>query len=60
MATTLAGPICEEVEKLLEAGFVEEVQCPGWVSNVVMVNKGEGKWIMLIDFSLLNKACPKD
>ena len=49
VATTLAGSIREEVEKLLEAGFVEEIQYLGWVSNVVMVKKGGGKWRMCID-----------
>ncbi|KAK8935545.1 hypothetical protein KSP39_PZI013055 [Platanthera zijinensis] len=59
-ATTLAEPIWEEVRKLLEAGFVSEIQYPGWVSNVVMVKKSGGGWRLCIDFSMLNKACPKD
>ncbi|KAK8928988.1 hypothetical protein KSP39_PZI017133 [Platanthera zijinensis] len=59
-ATALAGPIREEVGKLLEAGFVSEIQYPGWVSNVVMVKKSGGGWRLCIDFSMLNKACPKD
>ncbi|KAK8919324.1 hypothetical protein KSP39_PZI022022 [Platanthera zijinensis] len=60
IASKMAGPIREEVEKLLRAGFISANRYPGWVSNVVMVKKGEGKWRMCIDFSLLNKACPKD
>ncbi|KAK8923593.1 hypothetical protein KSP39_PZI019849 [Platanthera zijinensis] len=56
----LAEPIREEVAKLLKAGFVSEIQYPGWVSNVVMVKKGDGRWRMCVDFSLLNKSCPKD
>ncbi|KAK8968369.1 hypothetical protein KSP40_PGU008776 [Platanthera guangdongensis] len=59
-ADKLAEPIREEVAKLLKAGFVSEIQYPGWVSNVVMVKKGDGRWRLCIDFSLLNKACPKD
>jgi hypothetical protein len=27
---------------------------------VVMVQKKSGKWCMCIDFTNLNKACPKD
>ncbi|KAK8951092.1 hypothetical protein KSP39_PZI003623 [Platanthera zijinensis] len=60
IASRMAKPIREEVEKLLRAGFISANKYPGWVSNVVMVKKGEGKWRMCIDFSLLNKACPKD
>ncbi|KAK8957359.1 hypothetical protein KSP39_PZI001154 [Platanthera zijinensis] len=60
IATKLEAPIREEVKKLLDAGFISEIQYPGWISNVVMVKKGGGKWRMCIDFSLLNKSCPKD
>ncbi|KAK8951016.1 hypothetical protein KSP39_PZI003142 [Platanthera zijinensis] len=60
IATKLEAPIREEVQKLLDAGFISEIQYPGWISNVVMVKKGGGKWRMCVDFSLLNKSCPKD
>ncbi|KAK8954142.1 hypothetical protein KSP39_PZI002328 [Platanthera zijinensis] len=60
IAFKMARPIREEVEKLLQAGFISANRYPGWVSNIVMVKKGKGKWRMCIDFSLLNKACPKD
>ena len=50
----------EEVDKLLEAGFIKEVQYPDWLENVVMVPKTNGKWRVCIDFTNLNKACPKD
>ena len=30
------------------------------VVNVVMVKKASGKWRMCVDYSDLNKACPKD
>jgi hypothetical protein len=43
--------IREEVRKLLQAGFVEEVYHPVWLANPVVVPKANGK---------LNKACPKD
>ena len=52
--------IGEEVRKLLEAGFIREVYYPGWLETVVMVKKANGKWRMCIDFTDLNKACPKD
>ncbi|XP_065633722.1 uncharacterized protein LOC136069294 [Quercus suber] len=52
--------IAQEVRKLLEAGFIREVYYPKWLANVVMVKKASGKWRMCVDFTNLNKACPKD
>ena len=52
--------ITEEVEKLLEAGFIRKVFYPNWLANVVMVKKSNCKWRMCVDFTDLNKACPKD
>jgi hypothetical protein len=49
-----------EVHRLLEDNFIEPVAYPTWLSNVVMVQKKSGKWRMCIDFTSLNKACPKD
>ena len=49
----------EEVRKLLEAGFIE-VYYPDWLANVVVVKKPNEKWRMCIDFTDLNRACPKD
>lgn len=39
---------------------VERIQFPKWLSNVVRVSKGAGKWRMRIDFQDLNKVYPKD
>ncbi|KAL0455084.1 UNVERIFIED_CONTAM: putative protein K02A2.6 [Sesamum latifolium] len=49
-----------EVNKLLTAGHITEIQFPEWLSNVVLVPKPGGKWRMCIDFRDLNKACSKD
>jgi hypothetical protein len=49
-----------EVHRLLEAKFIEPISYPTWLANVVMVQKKSGKWRMCIDFTSLNKACPKD
>ena len=49
-----------EVEKLLKAEFIREVKYPEWISNVVLVKKANEKWRMCVDFTNLNKACPKD
>ena len=42
------------------AKFIWEVYYPNWLANVVMVKKANGKWRMCVDFTDLNKACPKD
>ena len=52
--------IADEVRKLLEAGFIQEVYYPDWLANVVMVKKANGNWRMCVDFTDLNKACSKD
>jgi hypothetical protein len=52
--------IRKEVQKLLDAGFIEEVHHPVWLANPVIVPKANGKLRMCIDYTSLNKACPKD
>ncbi|GAU32075.1 hypothetical protein TSUD_53430 [Trifolium subterraneum] len=52
--------IDEEVHKLKEAGFIEEIKYSEWLANVVLVKKSNGKWRMCVNFTDLNKACPKD
>nr|XP_027102744.1 uncharacterized protein LOC113723988 [Coffea arabica] len=49
-----------EVSKLLEAKIVKEVYYPTWLANPVLVKKEEKVWRMCVDFTDLNKACPKD
>lgn len=49
----------EEVERLLGAGSITEVKYPEWLANPV-VKKKNGKWRVCVDFTDLNKACPKD
>ena len=52
--------INEEVGKLLQAGAIREVEYPEWLANVVLVKKANGKWRLCIDFTDINKTCPKD
>nr|XP_023878279.1 uncharacterized protein LOC111990727 [Quercus suber] len=52
--------IMDEVNKLLSAGFICEVYYPEWLANVILVKKANVKWRMYVDFTDLNKACPKD
>ena len=45
---------------MIAAKFIREVYYLDWLANVVMVKKANGKWRMGVDFTNLNKACPKD
>ena len=51
--------IGEEIHKLLMAGFIKEVHHPDWLANPVLVKKKNGKMRMCVDYTSLNKACPK-
>ena len=50
----------EEVAKLKWSGVIKEVFYPEWLANTVVVKKKSGKWRVCVDFTDLNKACPKD
>ena len=52
--------VVEEVDRLLDAGAIREVSYPTWLSNTVVVKKKNGTWRVCVDFTDLNKACPKD
>jgi hypothetical protein len=49
-----------EIAKLLAAGFIKEVIHPEWVANPVLVRKKNNEWRMCVDYTDLNKHCPKD
>jgi hypothetical protein len=55
-----AEAVQEEVGRLLKVGAVREVLYPQWLSNTVVVKKKNGKWRVCVNFTDLNKACPKD
>lgn len=55
-----AETIRTEVRKLFSAGMIEEIHYPEWLSNPVLVKKPDGSWQMCIDFTDVNKCCPKD
>jgi hypothetical protein len=52
--------IGEEIAWLLTVGFIMEVFYPDWLANPVLVLKKNNTWRMCIDYTSLNKACPKD
>ena len=49
-----------EADKLLNARFIEEAHYTTWLSNLVLVKKANGKWQICVDYTDLNKACPRD
>ena len=51
--------IKEEFQKLITVEFIREVYYPDWLANVVMVKNANSKWRMCVDFTNLNKTCPK-
>ncbi|GKC51066.1 reverse transcriptase domain-containing protein [Tanacetum coccineum] len=51
---------CKEVGELMKAGILRKVKHQTWVANRVMVKKSDGGWRMCVDFTDINKACPKD
>ena len=55
-----ANVVRDEVMKLKKAGDIKEVFYPEWLANTVVVKKKSGKWQVCVDFTDLNKACPKD
>jgi hypothetical protein len=52
--------IREEIHRLLVAEFIKELFHPEWLANPVLVKKKNGKWRMSVDYTSLNKACPKN
>jgi hypothetical protein len=41
-------------------GFIHEINHPEWLANPVLVWKKSEKWRKCVDYTGLNKACPKD
>ena len=58
--TKRSGRIGEELARLLVVVFIKEVQHPDWLANPILVKKKNRKWRMCVDYTGLNKACPKD
>jgi hypothetical protein len=52
--------IRQEVNKLLETRSIRLVDYPSWLANLVLVEKHDVSWRMYIDYTSLNKVCPKD
>ena len=46
--------------RLKQARAIKEIFYLEWLANIVVVKKKSGKWRVCVDFTDLNKACPKD
>jgi hypothetical protein len=51
--------IRDEIKKLLNVDFIQEVHHPPWLANPVVVPMANEKLQMCINYISLNKACPK-
>jgi hypothetical protein len=50
----------KEIERLIEANFIQPCRYAEWISNIVSVYKKNGKMRVCIDFRDLNRATPMD
>ena len=60
MNPNLRDIVKEEIQKLLEAGFIYLISDSEWVSPLVIVPKKNGKWRVCVNYRELNKATQKD
>ncbi|WVZ24760.1 hypothetical protein V8G54_003304 [Vigna mungo] len=50
----------KEVIALRESEFIKEATYTTWPANVGVMKKYSGKWRMCVNYTDLNKACPKE
>ena len=55
-----AEAVREKMTRLKQAGAIKEVFYLEWLANTVVVKKKNRKWRVCVDFTDLNKVCPKD
>ena len=60
MNPTLKDIVKEELQKLLDVGFIYPISDSEWVSPLVLVPNKNGKWRICVDYRELNKATKKD
>ena len=60
MNPNLRDIVKEEIQKILEAGFIYLISDSELVSPLMIVPKRDGKWIFYVDYRELNKAMQKD
>ena len=60
MNPALKNILKEELQKLLDVGFIYPISDSQWVSPLVIVPKNNGKWLICVDYRELNKETQKD
>jgi hypothetical protein len=51
----------KRLKKLMVVGFIREIIHPDWLANLVLVQKkNTAEWRMCVNYTDLNKHCPKD
>ena len=60
MNPALKDIVKEELQKLLDGGFIYPISNSEWVSPLLLVPKKKGKWRIFVDYRELNKATKKD
>ncbi|XP_072077866.1 uncharacterized protein [Arachis hypogaea] len=60
MSQERANKVAKQTASLLEIGFIREIDYSTWFSNIVLVKKANERWRICVDYSNLNKECPKD
>ena len=60
MNLALKDIVKEELQKLLNVGFIYPIFDSEWVSPLVLVTKKNGKWRIFVNHQELNKATKKD
>jgi len=60
MNPNYAKAVKEDIDRLLEAGFIEPVEEASWLSPIVVVPKKNGKLRICVDYRKLNQATRKD
>jgi hypothetical protein len=56
----IVGRVKEEVDRLLQVGFIQPCRYAKWISIIVPVENNTGKIRICVDFRNLNRATPKD
>jgi len=59
MNPALKDIVKEELQKLLDAGFIYPISDSEWVSPLVLFPKKNGKWRICVDYKELKKATKK-
>lgn len=60
MNSALKDIVKEELQKLLDAGFIYPISDSEWVPPLVLGPKKNGKWRICVDYRELKKATKKD